>query len=327
MTDNKQYAKELIHWYKAHNRRLPWREDRNPYRIWISEIMLQQTTTKAVVSYFKKFMNTFPNVKTLSKASLEEVYEQWAGLGYYSRARNVHASSKILSKIKFPKSYKELLELPGFGPYTARAVSSQAFGEQVGVVDGNVIRVYCRIFNFNKAWWNTSTHKQIQNWADQLSQLANPSDLNQALMELGATLCTPKSPACLLCPWSEHCQAFANQTQDSVPLSRPKKTKEIWIWTPEIYRNKKSEFMLVENNDVLFLSNKWVFPGPAIQVTTKPKKFTYKHNITHHEIYVLVQPKKSLPAGGFDKMIFVKQEDLSKKSPFSLMKKALAHLQ
>lgn len=347
MVDNKGSAQKLVKWYEGQKRPLPWRVNRDPYPIWISEIMLQQTTTKAVIGFFDRFLKRFPTVKSLAKASIEDVYEQWAGLGYYSRARNIHKAAQIIAANGFPNNYKELLDLPGFGPYTARAVSSQAFGEKAGVVDGNVIRVYCRIFNFNQEWWTTAVQSKIQQWSDSLVQHENPSDMNQALMELGATICTPKSPSCLLCPWSQTCQSFKMQTQSLVPIQKPKKKTEIWIWSPLIYKNKKDEILLVENNDVSFLKKKWVFPGEAVKVTTKPKSFSYKHSITHHEIYVNVElttknplgvekakvvKKKTLASTAKKKgaippenetFIYVKTKELSQKSPFSLVKKAL----
>lgn len=326
MTDNKQSAKRLTQWYESQKRPLPWRKNRDPYPIWISEIMLQQTTTTAVINFFNRFLLKFPNVDALAAATQEQVYESWAGLGYYSRARNIHAAAKIIATNGFPKTHSELLKLPGFGPYTARAVASQAFGEKVGVVDGNVIRVFARIFNFQEPWWNTKTQQQIQNWSDSLVQFENPSDLNQALMELGATVCTPKSPLCLMCPWSSDCASFKAQTQNQLPVPRPKKAKEIWVWRPQIYINSKNEFMLVENNDVTFLSKKWVFPGKAEKVLAKPKDFSYKHGITHHEIYVCVERLQKKPVGPFDKSLLVPVENLAQKSPFSLMKKAVEFL-
>ena len=183
-----------------------------------------------------------------------------------------------------------------------------------------------RIFNFKKEWWNTKSQSEIQSWSDVLCSTENPSDMNQALMELGATVCTPKSPACLICPWSKVCLSFKTQTQDIVPLPRPKKTKEIWIWSPQIYKNKNNELMLVENNEVSFLSKKWVFPGQAIKVKKKPTEFSYKHTITNHDIYVCVEKSKTKPLVKSEPLLFIKPENLSKKSPFSLMKKALDHI-
>lgn len=322
----KQFAFELTSWFKGQQRDLPWRKSRDPYPIWISEIMLQQTTTRAVIPYFEKFMNRFKTVKSLATSPLEDVYEFWAGLGYYSRARNIHKSAQLILKNGFPKDYLGLIQLPGIGPYASRAISSQAFGEKVGVVDGNVIRVYSRLFNDSMPWWKIENHRKIQTWADQLCQNENPSDLNQALMELGATICTPKSPTCLLCPVSLSCLAFKNQTQSSLPLKKPKKKNEIWIWKPEVYFNSKKEVLLTENNDVGFLKQKLVFPGEALKSSSKPENFDYKHTITHHEIYVQIQKKLKKPNLSSSKHIFVNQKDLSKKSPFALVKKAFSHL-
>lgn len=327
MLDNKAYAEILVKWYDSQKRPLPWRINRNPYPIWISEIMLQQTTTKAVLEYFNRFLIRFPNVEALAEAKIEDVYEQWAGLGYYSRARNLHKASQILAKDGFPKTHTELMALPGFGPYTSRAVSSQAFGEKVGVVDGNVNRVYCRVFNDSSDWWSKKTQSKIQAWADDLCQWEDPSEMNQALMELGATVCTYKSPTCLICPWNKDCQSFKLQTQNLVPKKKAKKNKEIWVWNPEVYLNSKKEFLLVEKNDVSFLKNKWVFPGKAKRVEAKPQKYDYKHTITNHEIYVSVsrlKSKSNLNANlNSAKSCFVDSKFLSQKSPFSLMKKAL----
>lgn len=325
MVDNKNLAEKLVKWFENQKRPLPWRETRDPYPIWISEIMLQQTTTKAVIGYFGRFLKRFPHIKSLADASLEDVYEMWAGLGYYSRARNIHKSAQLINTHGFPKSYKELLLLPGFGPYTSRAVASQAFNEKVGVVDGNVIRVYCRLFNFKKEWWTTSVMTAIQEWSDQLAQHQNPSDMNQALMELGATICTPQSPSCLLCPVHSTCESFKQQTQTTVPLKKPKKKNEIWVWSPIIYKNNKNELLLIENNDVSFLKKKWVFPGTAVKVKTKPKTYSYKHTITHHEIYVCVEKSKTKPSAAIKKYssTYTKPEELSQKTPFSLVKKAL----
>ena len=248
MKSEKTLSKQLVIWYKKYCRPLPWRIDRNPYKIWVSEIMLQQTTTTAVIPYFKKFIARFPNIKILAQVPLEEVLSYWAGLGYYSRARNLHKTSQILKNQKFPQTYKELLSLPGIGPYISRALSSQAFGEKVGVVDGNVIRLYCRLFGQSFQWWKAKNQWEIQDWTDELCQHQPPSDLNQALMELGATICTPKSPSCLLCPLSSSCIAFKNQSQKDFPLAPPKKRKEIWTWLPEVFLNKKNEILFIKNN-------------------------------------------------------------------------------
>ena len=159
--------KNLIAWYQKNKRVLPWRASQDPYKIWISEVMLQQTTVTAVIPYYEKFLKLFPTVQKLAAATIEDVYEMWAGLGYYSRARNLHKSAVLLSEMilsgnGFPQSYQQLLELPGFGPYTARAVSSLAFGEKTGVLDGNVIRVLSRKYGIDSDWWQTVARNDLQ---------------------------------------------------------------------------------------------------------------------------------------------------------------------
>ncbi len=351
----------LENWFRERQRPLPWRTDRHPYKIWISEIMLQQTTTAAVIPYFERFMHAFPDVQSLAKAPLEKVYELWTGLGYYSRARNIHKAAQIFATEGFSSSYEDLLKVPGIGPYASRAISSQAFSERVGVVDGNVIRVYTRLFNFAEPWWNRKTQVEIQNWSDALAQkAANPSDANQALMELGATVCTPKSPTCMLCPWSKDCLALHLQTQNVLPIKKSKKPKEIWLWQPQMYI-QKDQILLVHNkatltshlkpepdplhvstnkNDSLsitaknsspptplFLNNKWVPPGNAQKLKTKPQKFDYKHNITHHEIYVDIQKAQQHPhVSPNQEQQMVVLNKVKEISPFSLVQKAIQHI-
>lgn len=326
MVDNKILTVKLVRWYQNQKRPLPWREDRDPYKIWISEIMLQQTTSTAVIGFFSKFLKRFPNVKALSEASIESVYEMWAGLGYYSRARNIHKTALEIATSGFPTTYMDLIELPGIGPYASRAISSQAFGERVGVVDGNVNRVYCRMFNDNSNWWTTLSQKRIQLWVDTLVVHEDPSDFNQALMELGATICTPRSPACLVCPWSEHCIAFKKQSQSEVPVKKPKRVKEIWVWSPDIYLNSKNEILIVEGQDAPFLKDKWVFPGKATLKKVRPKGYTYKHNITHHEIYVCLNKLNSEPKVIGAKTKYTCLKGLKQISPFSLVSKALDYI-
>jgi A/G-specific adenine glycosylase len=200
-------SRNLIDWYRGIRRDLPWRKDRDPYRIWISEVMLQQTTVVAVIPFYEKFLKRFPTLKDLAISPVEDVLEYWAGLGYYSRARNLHKSSQVLHVNGFPKTAAELLELPGFGPYTARAVSSLAFDEKTGVLDGNVIRILSRKFGRSVEWWKPKGRNELQEIADALAQTEHSADLNQGMMELGATICTPAKPACLLCPWQRSCLA------------------------------------------------------------------------------------------------------------------------
>lgn len=222
--------------------------------------MLQQTTVAAVIPYFERFVVRFPDVHALAKAELSEVLEHWAGLGYYSRARLLHLSAKALCQQDFPQKAELLLQLPGFGPYTSRAVASLAFGQRVGVLDGNVIRVLCRVMGFKVRWWQTAERVKLQEIADLFVQSGSPSARNQGLMELGATVCTPKNPLCILCPWNTQCVARKEDKVEQLPLKRPRKKIEFWIWKPELHV-KKDKVLLVENNYAPFLKKQMLFPG------------------------------------------------------------------
>ena len=196
----KQFRKLLLQWYDRHARDLPWRESRDPYRIWLSEIMLQQTRVAAVIAHYHEFLRRFPTVEKLAHAREASVLAAWSGLGYYRRARMLHAAAKAVARRgTFPATAAELLDLPGVGRYTAAAIASIAFGEPVAVVDGNVERVLQRFSGRRlegKEFWSA---------AEDLLDRERPGDFNQAMMELGATVCTPRAPGCLTCPVVEFC--------------------------------------------------------------------------------------------------------------------------
>lgn len=312
-------AQLLTEWYLQNRRQLPWRADQNPYRIWISEVMLQQTTVTAVIPYYEKFLKRFPNVQSLAKATTSEVLEYWAGLGYYSRARNLHKAAQSLSATGFPKSYQQLIEYPGFGPYTSRAVTSLAFGERVGVLDGNVIRVLSRYLGKRIEWWKPEGRNQLQTQADQLVQKENPSDINQGLMELGATICTPKNPACLLCPWNQGCVARKESRIAELPLAKPRRSREIWIWQPTVLR-KGSKVAVIENDYAPFLKGHLMWPGQVKKSTKAPKNFAFKGTVTHHDIFVI--PKKSQVTKQ-TALRWLSQKELRKHIPSSLIRKVL----
>ena len=312
----------LQKWFEENRRPLPWRGSRDPYRIWISEIMLQQTTVTAVIPYYERFLVAFPDVHQLAAAPESQVLKMWAGLGYYSRARNLHKAAKLFSQHGFPKSYQQLLSFPGLGPYTARAVSSFAFSEAVGVVDGNVIRVFSRLFAEPFEWWKNKTREELQHFADLISQAGDPWTINQALMELGATVCTPKSPTCLLCPVATHCQARKQDLVSQFPRPKPKRTTEFWIWTPQVLL-KKQKVGLVTNNYAPFLRGKALFPGEARKVARPPKTFDLRHSITHHDIYIQIQRslKSSLLKSSLSEdVLWVSADQVN---PSSLLKKVL----
>lgn len=221
-------AASLLAWYDRHRRQLPWRalpgETSDPYRVWLSEIMLQQTTVKAVGPYFKKFTQRWPTVAALGVASLDDVLRMWAGLGYYSRARNLHACAVAVLREHdgaFPQTRDGLLKLPGVGPYTAAAIAAIAFDQSVMPVDGNIERVVSRLFAVEDALPKAKPF--IQELASTLLAAGRPGDAAQALMDLGATICTPKKPACALCPINDGCEARARGDQETFPRKAPKK--------------------------------------------------------------------------------------------------------
>lgn len=314
----------LLHWFKKNQRDLPWRRSQEPYKIWISEVMLQQTTTQAVIPYYERFLQTFPTLKSLALAPEKKVLQAWAGLGYYSRARNLHKASQSLHQHGFPQSAEELLALPGFGPYTSRAVSSLAFGEKVGVLDGNVIRILSRVFGQKWQWWQTKDRQILQETADSLAQSQDSSSVNQGMMELGATICTPQSPSCFLCPWNRQCQALRQGTIDSLPLKKPKAPTEILLWTIDWIQNKQKVAFVV-NHYAPFLKKGWLPPGTIQHLNKRPEKFDVKHAITKYEIYARIR-KTSATAKGFSKQEQAKWFDVSKiteEIPYSLIHKVL----
>ncbi|MBL7671405.1 MAG: hypothetical protein JNM39_13050 [Bdellovibrionaceae bacterium] len=326
--NSKRNSKLLTQWFLEHQRTLPWRKDKNPYRIWISEVMLQQTTVAAVVPYYERFLKKFPSPKALSQAKIENVLEMWAGLGYYSRARNIHkAAQQIVALGEFPQTAKELLKLPGFGPYTSRAVSSLAFGEKVGVLDGNVIRVLSRLNGLGTPWWKSKERAELQALSDSLAVEGDPWVVNQALMELGATVCTSSSPVCLLCPLNNNCVALKTNQIEVLPLSQPKRKTEIWVWHPTVLiENKK--VALVENNYTPFLKGQWLFPGEISLKSQKPKKFDIRHSITHHDIFIqIAAPQKINNNKENSPLRWVRLDEIKKVNPTNLVSKVLFHAQ
>lgn len=325
MTQNDRV--NLLNWFKDNQRPLPWRKNRDPYRIWISETMLQQTTTEAVKPYYERFLKRFPSVKDLAQASLEDVYEFWAGLGYYSRARNLHKAAQIIAEVGFKKDYVSLMEWPGFGPYTARAVSSIAFDENVGVLDGNVIRVLARKNNLALEWWKPAERRKLQALADDVVMGHPPHLMNQAMMELGATICLPRNPKCLICPWFETCLARKKGTVESVPLKKKPLAFETWIWRPELHL-KSGKLLLIKNEEAPFLKNAWLLPGEIKKAKAAPRRFTFRHSITRYDIFVDVQKNKdkNLKISSLNSQ-WVELKQVTKISPFSLMTKVLKSIE
>ena len=214
---------KLLNWFDIHGRTLPWRpkpgQAKNPYPIWLAEIMLQQTTVATVKDYFEKFMMKWPTLKDLAQASQDEILHAWAGLGYYSRARNLHKCAQyVVNELggKFPQDYDQLLKLPGIGPYTAAAISAIAFEKQATIVDGNVERVISRLYEITTPL--PTSKPIIKDYASKLTPINRPGHYAEAIMDLGATICRPKKPLCALCPLQANCQSHAKGTYEELPF-------------------------------------------------------------------------------------------------------------
>ncbi len=239
----------LFSWYNANKRDLPWRDTKNPYHIWLSEVILQQTRVDQGLPYYLKFIEKYPSVAHLAEAGIDEVLRLWQGLGYYSRARNLHNCAKTVNSEyggKFPEEYLELISLPGIGPYTAAAIASFAFDKKVAVVDGNVIRVLTRLFGISEDVTQRSVRNKIAQAANNLIDSENPAMFNQAIMEFGALQCVPKRPSCGICVFRDSCMAYANNQQHSIPF-KGKKT---------IKRTRFFQYLVLQIKDQILLKRR-----------------------------------------------------------------------
>ncbi|HLZ91750.1 MAG TPA: A/G-specific adenine glycosylase [Candidatus Acidoferrum sp.] len=242
------FRKRLLGWFRQYQRDLPWRHNKDLYRIWLSEIMLQQTRVAAVIPYYRRFLERFPDIRALAAAPQEEVLRLWSGLGYYSRARNLRlAAQEIAAKHGgvFPAEHKEALALPGIGSYTAAAILSIAYGAKHGVLDGNVARVLARIFAVQGELRDAKRWRALQFSADALLDPQSPGDWNQAMMELGATLCTPRAPQCLVCPVAQSCQARKQGLADSIPARRKKRATENIVLAAAVLLDARGRTLLL----------------------------------------------------------------------------------
>lgn len=257
----------LLAWYHKHGRTLPWRDHPDPYAVWVSEIMLQQTRVETVIPYFEKWMKLFPDVTSLAKASEQEVLNVWEGLGYYSRARNLHKAAKVVAE-KFngqlPRDLTELRSLPGIGRYTVGAIASMAFGMDEPTLDGNLRRVFARLFDVNEFADSPVGEKILWELAAQNLPIGEAGDYNQALMDLGATICLPKNPRCLLCPLTELCEARKNGTQELRPVLKPKKAVPHHIHAAAVIL-QRGQVLLVQRPPEGLLGGMWEFPNGRLE--------------------------------------------------------------
>ncbi|SIS48663.1 A/G-specific DNA-adenine glycosylase [Salimicrobium flavidum] len=254
---------DLIEWFKKEQRTLPWRENQDPYRVWISEIMLQQTKVETVIPYFEQFIRKFPTLEDLAAADEQEVLKAWEGLGYYSRARNLQtAVREVVSEYhsEVPKTVEEIGSLKGVGPYTQGAILSIAYDLPVPAVDGNVMRVLSRVLLVDEDIAKQSTRKLFELLVSSLISSKDPSSFNQGLMELGAIVCTPKSPSCLLCPVQEHCRAFHKGVEQELPVKSSKKTQKVLRYRTYVVENERGEVLIEKRPENGLLANLWQYP-------------------------------------------------------------------
>ena len=256
-------SSQLLNWYNKNKRTLPWRVDGlSPYAVWVSEIMLQQTRVETVIPYFEKWLHLFPTVETLANASEHAVLNAWEGLGYYSRARNFHQAAKIVVEKyngELPRDLDELRKLPGIGRYTVGALASIVFKLNEPALDGNLKRVYTRLFDISQPIDSPEGEKILWHLARENLPKGRAADFNQALMDLGAMICVPKNPRCLICPLLEECKARANGTQAERPVKRPKKLVPHYIDVAGVIM-KRGKVLLAQRPSMGLLGGMWEFP-------------------------------------------------------------------
>ena len=270
------FRRDLLHWYGIHRRSLPWRDNPDPYRVWLSEIILQQTQVRQGLGYFQRITARWPTVADLASATEPEILKMWQGLGYYSRARNaLRAAQKVVSDHRgvFPADYHALLKLPGIGKYTAAAIASIAFQLPHAVLDGNVMRVLSRLLSSRSDIALTWVQKALQDEAQKLLDPENPGAFNQGMMELGATVCTPAKPDCSICPVSQHCGALALDKTSELPVKSPKaqvRDRFIYYWV--IRAKGQPDALYMQRRTDRIWQGLYDFPGTWFEKDPGPEK-------------------------------------------------------
>lgn len=298
--------RRLLRWFRAHQRDLPWRKNRDPYSIWVSEIMLQQTQVATVIPYFLRFLQAFPSLAALAAASEQEVLRHWEGLGYYRRARSLHRAAQILAAEhggQFPREVEVVRSLPGIGRYTAGAILSQAFDQRLPIVEANSQRVLCRLLGIREDPTRGATRERLWQAAEALLPTREPGEFNQALMEVGALVCTPAAPQCAVCPLAEFCAARQQGAQDQIPV---RLTPPVPVEVQEVAAvvRKKSKVLLAQRPVQGRWAGLWEFPHDVVQpdetheaaagrillaltglqVQIGSELLTVRHAVTHHRI-------------------------------------------
>ena len=306
----KELNKRVLLYFEQYQRKMPWRETKNPYAIWISEIMLQQTRVSTVIPYYNRWLEKFPTAHTLAEAPLDHVLSEWAGLGYYSRARNLHRAAKEISanhKGQLPQSLEELRKLPGIGRYTAGAIASIAFRQNAPLVDGNVSRLFSRLFCIEDEIKSNTAIKKIWSIAEKIVvESKNPGDYNQGLMELGATVCTPTNPSCEICPLSNLCQAALSDRQGEFPKQKPRiKNKDLPLMEVSgIWVLRKNKLLLARRKPEGLFGGLWEIPqsstidtlqkyfGSEIHLESTTPFHTHRQTLSHRRLVINVWPAR-----------------------------------
>jgi A/G-specific adenine glycosylase len=345
-------ASALLHWYDRERRDLPWRAPAgrlpDPYAVWLSEIMLQQTTVAAVIPFYERFLARWPTVEALAAAKLDDVLAAWAGLGYYSRARNLHQCARIVAERfggRFPQTEDELRDLPGIGPYTAAAIAAIAFGARATPVDGNIERVIARLFAVKKPL--PAAKEEIRRLAGTLTPAKRAGDFAQALMDLGASLCTPKRPSCLMCPLQRDCSAHAQGVEGTLPIKAVRSERPVRVGLAFVALREDAHVLLRKRPEAGLLGGMLEVPSTDWADTLPPAKEalrtapvraewwavpgTVVHTFTHFKLEMLVY-RAILPADASltfwadpQRCRWVPRRDLDRAALPSVMRKIIAH--
>ncbi len=333
----------LLNWFEGNKRDLPWRKNKNPYSVWLSEIILQQTQVVQGLPYYENFMMNYPTVCHLAKAPLDDVLKLWQGLGYYSRARNLYQTANYICeelKGEFPDSYKELIKLKGVGPYTAAAIASIAFDENVPCVDGNVLRVISRLFDIDTPVDTKEGYQEILMNMEQLIGKKQAGDFNQSVMELGALVCTPKKPKCDVCPLPNTCFSFVKNNQEMKPVKTKKvKVKKMYIYYFIMYDGEK--IVLNKRGEDGIWKNLYEFPQITSEKSIKEELLlkkanerwgisksslsfvkTIKHKLTHRDLHISFYVSKSSQLKGNNTYIYKELEKIAVPKPVADVLKA-----
>jgi A/G-specific adenine glycosylase len=348
----KRVRRALLAWYDVHKRDLPWRRTRDPYAIWVSETMLQQTRVDTVIPYYERFLKRFPDFVTLADAEPDDVLKEWAGLGYYSRARNLQAAAREVTEEhggRMPDAVEDLLRLKGVGRYTAGAVASIAFDRPAPIVDGNVARVLARMVGIRDDIQKPEVVKRLWAEAEALADGERPGDLNQALMELGALVCLPKEPRCLACPLRKCCDAHQQGDAASLPIKQ-KKPKPVQVEAAAGWIERRGNLLAVRRPPEGLLGGLWQLPGGSLEGTEEPAgafarqvrervgltlrrieyKGTVQHLFTHRRLRLHLfysdQPTGRTRLDGFDRHRWLSPRALAELPISTLTRKALGAL-